>query len=96
MEHPPLLIYIIYRLRVPKKEPLQVFEHVSGFFLLGGVENLSYTVPTYGATNTPNLSAAGVAAGGGRVVNQTINVQAIDPAAVASVIAARERVALGA
>ena len=63
---------------------------------LGGVENLSYTVPTYGATNTPNLSAAGVAAGGGRVVNQTINVQAIDPAAVASVIAARERVALGA
>ena len=63
---------------------------------LGGVENLSYTVPTYGATNTPNLSAAGSSAGGGRVVNQTINVQAIDPASVASVIAARERVALGA
>ena len=47
---------------------------------------------TYGGT-------AGAAGGGvqaGRVVNQTINVQAVDPASVAAVLVERERVALGA
>ena len=68
---------------------------------LAGIDKLAYSVPVNltGSKLTAqasNLNTAGGAATAGRIVNQTINVQATDPASVAAVIAARERIALGA
>ena len=66
---------------------------------LNGITDLRYNVPvaygSYGGFPYGGGVSAGSAGAGGKVVNQTINVQAVDPASVAAVIAERQRVALG-
>ena len=60
---------------------------------LHGIDNLAYTVPTYGSMNTPTMTTIG---SDGRAVTNNINVYAADPASVAEVINQRTRISLGA